>query len=456
MNDLEDTLGRFGEHLLRARIAPERLAVHFVRWVRHFLSRPQDPREAIAVRVRGYLDELERSGRWTDWQLTQAERAIRVYYVNFLKESDWERQVAVVARDRHGRVDRIQALALMRTRLRVRHYSYRTEGTYLDWTRRFIGYAAAAQKVERPAITAETVKDFLAHLAIQKDVAASTQNQALHSILFLCREVLDLEVEGLAPGVRAKRGARLPVVMTPEETRQLLGQLKGTASLMARVTYGAGLRVSECCRLRVKDVDFDNNLIFVRAGKGDKDRSTLLAASVKEDLRAHLGRVRQTFESDRASGLAPVYMPGALERKYPHAGLEWGWYWVFPSRAVAMDAEAPRDGQHSPECRARRGAGRGAAQARHGAHPAPQLRHAPAAAGGGYPPDPGLPGTHQRGDDDDLHARRAGSALPGGQPAGCDRGAAAGLAGWRGGDNPVTRFKRRGFPHPHRSHPCGP
>jgi integron integrase len=172
-------------------------------------------------------------------------------------------------------------------------------------------------------------------------VGSSTQNQALNALLFLCREVLGVELDQMAQGVRAKRGERLPVVMSAPEVASLLGALGEGARLMASVIYGGGLRVSECCRLRVKDLDFDHSLVFVRSGKGDKDRSTLMAEGLKPALRAHLEAVRRLYDTDRAAQLPPVWMPDALDRKYPQAGSSWAWYWVFPSPSLSVD---PRTG----------------------------------------------------------------------------------------------------------------
>jgi integron integrase len=190
-------------------------------------------------------------------------------------------------------------------------------------------------------VASEAVRDYLTHLAVRQGVSASTQNQAFCALLFLCREVLGLDVEGLGRAVRAKRGERLPVVLSVPETAALLAAMRGTARLMAGLIYGGGLRVSECCELRLKDLDLAQGLVVVRAGKGGKDRTTLLAAAVRDDLRVHLEKVQALHRADRAAGLAGVWMPEALERKYPGAGRELGWFWVFPSRTLFTD---PRTG----------------------------------------------------------------------------------------------------------------
>ncbi len=189
-------------------------------------------------------------------------------------------------------------------------------------------------------MASEVVRDYLAHLAVRQHVSASTQNQAFCAILFLCREVLGVDVEILSPGVRAKRGERLPVVLSMPETIALLDAMSGTPRLMALLIYGGGLRVSECCELRIKDLDFDQGLVVIRRGKGDKDRSTVLAEIGRDELRAHLRRSEAQHDADRRAGLAGVWMPDALDRKYPNAGRELGWFWVFPSRTLSTDPRA--------------------------------------------------------------------------------------------------------------------
>jgi integron integrase len=190
-------------------------------------------------------------------------------------------------------------------------------------------------------VEAQRVKDYLAYLANRRGVAASTQNQAFSALLFLTGEILHLELGDLKAGLRAKRGQRLPTVLTVEEVRRVLEAMAGTARVMAELLYGGGLRVMECCRLRVKDLDFDNSLIFVRSGKGDKDRTTLLAESVQPALQAHLERVKELHQRDQKAGVGPVWLPDALARKYPEAGKAWGWQWVFPSKTLSTD---PRSG----------------------------------------------------------------------------------------------------------------
>lgn len=222
----------------------------------------------------------------------------------------------------------------MRDTLRARHYSRRTEEAYIAWIRRYILFHGKRHPAE---MGAAELTQFLTALAVQGKVAASTQNQALSALLFLYREVLGHEVPWLDDLVHAKRPRRLPVVLTRDEVRTLLGHLRGVTRLMVLLLYGAGLRVLECARLRVKDIDFGLNQIVVRAGKGDKDRVTMLPAAAKADLARHLDHVRRQYEQDLRRGAGWVELPGALMRKYPNAGREWGWQWVFPATRIYVD-----------------------------------------------------------------------------------------------------------------------
>jgi integron integrase len=229
---------------------------------------------------------------------------------------------------------RPRLLDRVRAALRARHYSGRTEASYVAWIRRYIIFHDKRHPSEMgaPEVTA-----FLTSLAVDGQVAASTQNQALSALLFLYRDVLEIDLPWLDEVVRAKRPARLPVVLSRDEVRALLQRLDGVTRLMACLLYGAGLRVLECCRLRVQDVDFAANHIVVRGGKGDKDRVTMLPAVVKSDLDRHLATVRAQHRDDLTAGAGWVALPTALHRKYPHAGREWVWQWVFPATRFYRD-----------------------------------------------------------------------------------------------------------------------
>jgi integron integrase len=222
--------------------------------------------------------------------------------------------------------------------IRLKHYSIRTEQTYLNWIRRFILF----HNKRHPAEMGEgEISEFLTHLAVDEKVAAATQNQALNAIVFLYREVVKRDLGEIRDITWAKRPARLPVVFTKEEAKSVLDQLEGTIWLMASLLYGAGLRLMECIRLRVKDVDFAYNQILVRDAKGNKDRTTMLPAAVINPLRRHMSKVKALHKTDLEEGFGEVYLPFALERKYRNASREWAWQYVFPSSKRSRD---PRSG----------------------------------------------------------------------------------------------------------------
>jgi integron integrase len=222
----------------------------------------------------------------------------------------------------------------VREAIRARHYSRRTEKAYVHWIKRYIFFHGKRHPAE---LGASEVTTFLTSLAVRDKVAASTQNQALSALLFLYREVLGVELPWLDDVVRAKRPQHLPVVLTRDEVRAVLQRLDGVPRLMALLLYGGGLRLLECCRLRVKDVDFATNQIVVRDGKGGKDRVTMLPAAVKAALIAHLERAGEQHQADLRHGAGWVELPNALTRKYPNAGRDWGWQWVFPATRMYVD-----------------------------------------------------------------------------------------------------------------------
>ena len=342
-NDIN--LSEFGGFLIRQKLADEKHASFMVWWVRKFFSEASmDPALTKDDRIRLFLESLGKAGRYEDWQIEQAEQALRLYFVNF-KGAQEPLKAPVVSVDIQatGRVRKDDVLEALKNRLRIRHYSYRTEQTYVDWISRFFAYldTRGGDGTAGYAVTESELRDFLAYLAVRRNVGANTQNQAFSALLFMAREILGIEPGNLGDGVRAKRGVRLPVVLSVGEMKMVLEAMSGTTRLMAEILYGGGLRVMECLRLRVKDIDFENSLVFVRSGKGDKDRSTLLSDRAKALLKAHMEKLKDLFEKDRAAGLSGVWLPDALERKYPSAGKELGWQWLFPSRSLSMD---PRSG----------------------------------------------------------------------------------------------------------------
>ena len=343
------------------RVRPDR-STFYVKWAQSFVDfRPgKKLRNRSAEDINAFLENLRNRPGIKEWQVQQAEHALKVLYEEFLAgyapghvpASPQAEQVTARKRGTGpnrfrdhvfpGEIDRrfsplIQAL---KTAIRGRHYSIRTEMAYLDWVRRFIAFHGYADPKGMQG-TVE-VKQYLDFLATEREVAASTQNQALNALVFFFRNALQKPFGEMEYFVRAKRPQRLPEVMTREEVQALLGHMEGVALLMAGLMYGGGLRLMECHRLRVKDIDFARHQILVRDGKGQKDRITMLSDRFSDPLHKHLQGVRAVYDADRAQGTAEVFIWPALARKYPNAGREWIWQYVFPAKGLSVD---PRSGK---------------------------------------------------------------------------------------------------------------
>ncbi len=228
---------------------------------------------------------------------------------------------------------------------RARHFSLKTESSYMHWVRRFIDYHKGGhpENLSGPHINA-----FLTHLATRGKVSASTQNQALSALLFLYRHVLEKPIDNLGPLIRANKPKRLPVVLSREEVRNIISTLSGERKLIVSLLYGTGMRLMECLRLRVKDIDLSRNEILIRDGKGSKDRRTVLPESLKRELAAHLKKVESLHKRDLEEGWGKVCLPQAIERKYPNAPREWAWQWVFPQIRALEKPQNRRRG--TPSC----------------------------------------------------------------------------------------------------------
>jgi integron integrase len=234
-------------------------------------------------------------------------------------------------------------LARLRHALRVRHYSIRTEQAYVEWVRRFILFHGKRHPAD---LGAAEVQAFLTHLAVERSVASPTQNQAKSALLFLYREVLALQLPWLDEIIGAKLSRHLPVVLTPSEVRALLGHLSGTMGLVGSLLYGTGMRLLEALRLRIKDVEFERREFVIRDGKGAKDRVTVLPENLILPLHTHMARVQQLHLRDLAAGFGSVWLPDALDVKYPNAAREWGWQWVFPSTVRSVDPRSGAEHRH--------------------------------------------------------------------------------------------------------------
>lgn len=330
-----------------------------MRWVEIFIrSQKSVPlKTRTAQHVKTFLYKLEARPNIEPWKVKQAKDALRILYADFLKvswaikivgQTDKKKKTKPAPKPhsqpkksfrdpiKHKEVDakHSEIIKRLRSEIRARHYSIRTEQAYEDWVRRFIIFHALQSPRK---LGSGAVKQYLEYLAEVRAVAASTQNQALNALVFLYEQVLKEPLGTIGDFTRAKRPKRLPVVLTRNEVNRLLDQMTGTYGLMAGLLYGGGLRLMECVRLRIKDVDFEQGHIVVRDGKGQKDRITILPDRYKQALKTHLVRVKEIYEKDRKAGLATVFLWPTLERKYPHAAREWIWQYVFPSGQLSVD-----------------------------------------------------------------------------------------------------------------------
>ncbi len=361
----------FADFLKEKETIPEPEIPHFLRWThmyRYFtadMSEDSSPQEKLTA----FLAYLAK--RYQDWQVNQARHAVQlwVYFCHTLgaqKQRSYAARPAAAERcdpagaSPDGRPEQpeskqahaaaipsaaipaapalpaaAETLCLEASRLmRLKHLAYRTEKSYLGWIARFLAFAAPA---EPSALNEEHLKHYLSYLAVERRVAAATQKQAFNALLFLYAKVLGKEILGLETVIPSHRPRRLPVVLTKEEVRQVFCQLTGVHRLIVEVIYGGGLRLEECLSLRVKDVDFARNCLVIHAGKGEKDRETVLPERLAGALQRHLQRVQALYDRDRKRGLAGVWLPEALARKYSGAAKDWPWFWLFPSARLSID-----------------------------------------------------------------------------------------------------------------------
>jgi integron integrase len=372
-NGVPSRWDQYRELLVRKGV-PQKAQRWYVARVEAFLKemRPESLRELTREDITGYLQEVSSRRRLDDWQFRQLVDALQLLIVDLAQVPagnavDWdywkeavgplEANHPTVAREQGAAPtgaeipagphpassrDSLPILEVMTRRLRARHYSIRTEQTYIDWCRRFLRFFPETLLED---LGDEDVQRFLTHLAVERTVAASTQNLALNALGFLFKEVLERPLDTLQ-FARAKRPSRLPVVLTRDEANRLLERLDGTFGLMAGLMYGTGMRLMECVRLRVADVDFGQGLIVVRNGKGGKDRVVPLPRRYESALGEHLRSVEAQHRQDLAAGVGGVFLPDALARKYPNAAREWRWQYVFPSASLSQDPKSGRVRRH--------------------------------------------------------------------------------------------------------------
>ncbi len=342
----------FRRHLLERGIAEPRVK-WYVTWVRRFARSVQGVplRDHSLEHVGRFFDGLGRDPDIQPWQISQAFEGLRLFYQGYLQcawAKNWPGLKALTGAGEAPRGAELSTgndpvLDRVRSEIRLRQYSIRTEKAYLDWITRFLSF----HNNQHPSsLAAGAVKLYLEYLVERKNVAASTQNQALNALVFLFEQVLEQPLGDLGEYLRAKKPKRLPTVLSRGEVESLLGRMDGAPALMAGILYGSGLRLMECARLRVKDIDFERGQIVVRQGKGRKDRLTMLPERYRPGLRSHLEAVRQKHHADLANGFGEVYLDPALERKYPGAARQWHWQYVFAASRLSVDPRSGKTRRH--------------------------------------------------------------------------------------------------------------
>jgi len=346
--------------------------IYYVRWVRSFQRQAQLAEGAVDLpEIQKFVDVLRDREDGEDWKVLQCAKALKLWYQQ-VEQADWARdwkiQLPVVGRSSReirarsdaeldalaeryaGKSDEgdlperfVEFMREFRGACRSGQLALRTEDKYCNWVERFLIFE---KPNSRDALEPDQARQFLDYLAVKRRVSKASQDQALSALLFLFRSVLKRELGELGKVRRGAARRKLPVVLTPDEVQRLLGELKGEHGLMGKLLYGAGLRLMECVRLRVGEVDFERKTITVRSGKGNKDRVTVLPESLVPPLQAHLTGVRDQFEKDMQAGIDGVYLPPQVEKKYPGAAREWAWQYVFPHRKISRDPRSDQMRRH--------------------------------------------------------------------------------------------------------------
>ena len=375
----QEAASRFWDNYINVLIEQkvnEKVRRWYVKRVEQYIQYFPDERlrKHTAQHVVGFFTEIGREGSLADWQFRQSVDAIRILFCSLLKfelcsSVDWEYWMEASKRLSHDHVTLAREAVMekgasskskpgkakdiavifpdviprMVAEIRQLGYSIRTERSYEQWVKRFL---SRQEQVSLDKLSVSDVKAFLDHLVVQRNVAASTQNQALNALLFFFKHVLGRELGELGDFVRSKRAKRLPTVLSTHEVSALLGNLEGIHYLMAALLYGTGMRLMECIRLRVQDIDFDYQQIHVRNAKGKKDRVVPLPRKLAEILRTHLKTTSDLHQADLAQGFGEVFMPDALARKYTKASRQWPWQYVFPSGRLSVDPRSKKQRRH--------------------------------------------------------------------------------------------------------------
>ncbi len=298
---------------------------YFLNWIKMYLEFKES--SSLENPEEGFFKELD--DKYIDWQVDQAERAVNIY-------QSYTRKINIKSSgsSNDAKIAWREIISAVKYELRLQNKSQQTERSYLYWIKKFSNYTGSLDPLK---VDQSDLKSFLTYLAVERSVAVSTQKQSFNAILFLFRYILDKKIDNLESVTKSRAKKRLPIVLSQTEIVSIINLLENPYRLMAEIIYGGGLRLSECLNLRIKDIDFENKILTIRSGKGDKDRQTLLSAKAAVSLKEHIQKIRIYFEDDRYEKRPGVELPKALERKFPNAGKEWAWFWVFPSAKISVD-----------------------------------------------------------------------------------------------------------------------
>ena len=351
MNNQQKNLMEFEDFIKRFHLVPPEKARFYVYWVERFVKYYKyKSSKSVKQTIASYLETMETDMRFSDWQVKQAADAILLYAERYLEQNSsflskngsiGSKLLGAGNKQKWGGWKDI--FSKLHETMRLRHYSPRTEKSYRLWINKFRGYL---NNRNPHTLEGKDVKNFLTHIALHDRVSASTQNQAFNALLYLFRNILKKDLNDLKDTIRARQRRKLPIVLTREEVQLLFSFLDSPYILMAQLLYGSGLRLLECIRLRVKDIDFTNNVLIIRAGKGEKDRTTILPDKIKESLKAHLKRIKRLHLDDLKKGYDGTTLPDALEKKYPNANKEWPWQWIFPSKNLLVHPKSGKVLRH--------------------------------------------------------------------------------------------------------------
>lgn len=327
----------FIKYLEKQRVKENQLK-YYESWVVHFskfcIEHNHDPYSPQSLKTYSIYNER----RYEPWQVDQAEQAVK-YYLH------WKNMQNLDSRNEIVQNKQTLANYILETKrvLKIQGKAFSTEKSYITYIKQFFEFT------KKDTFTDLDIVQFISNIVVEGNVSKSTQNSALNALVFFFKYVLDQEVGDLSQSLRSAKRQSIPVYFTKEELKKIFNELESTALLMSQVIYGGGLRHSEAYRLRIQDIDFETSQLRIIAAKGDKDRLTVLPGKIIDDLKAHLDAVRLLYESDRNSNLPGVYLPDALDRKYPIAGKEWNWFWVFPSLSISLDPRSGLNRRHHIE-----------------------------------------------------------------------------------------------------------